>query len=103
MTVLFPFVPVIAMIGAAQALRLALEFDPTQRRLDLVYVDAKDVLLQYEGLNPSGSFKDNGMTDVLVIMGGVIPDMDFARLKELGIHEVFPPGLPESCKCPPGH
>jgi methylmalonyl-CoA mutase C-terminal domain/subunit len=40
------------------------------------------------------SLKDNGMTDVLVIMGGVIPDMDFARLKELGIHEVFPPGLP---------
>jgi len=40
------------------------------------------------------SLKENGMTDVLVIMGGVIPDMDFARLKELGIHEVFPPGLP---------
>jgi threonine synthase len=27
-----------------------------------VGLDAKDVLLQYEGLNPSGSFKDNGMT-----------------------------------------
>ena len=40
------------------------------------------------------SLKENGMTDVLVIMGGVIPDMDFAKLKELGIHEVFPPGLP---------
>ena len=40
------------------------------------------------------SLKENGMTDVLVIMGGVIPDMDFARLKELGVHEVFPPGLP---------
>jgi methylmalonyl-CoA mutase C-terminal domain/subunit len=40
------------------------------------------------------SLKDNGMTDVLVIMGGVIPDMDFAKLKEFGVHEVFPPGLP---------
>lgn len=40
------------------------------------------------------SLKENKMTDVLVIMGGVIPDMDFAKLKELGIHEVFPPGLP---------
>ena len=38
--------------------------------------------------------KDKGMSDVLVIMGGVIPDADFGRLKELGIHEVFPPGLP---------
>lgn len=40
------------------------------------------------------SLKENGMTDVLVIMGGVIPDMDFAKLRELGVHEVFPPGLP---------
>ena len=40
------------------------------------------------------SLKENGMTDVLVIMGGVIPDADFGKLKALGIHEVFPPGLP---------
>ena len=40
------------------------------------------------------SLKENGMTDVLVIMGGTIPDADFAKLKALGIHEVFPPGLP---------
>jgi len=26
------------------------------------YTGVKDILLQYEGLNPSGSFKDNGMT-----------------------------------------
>ena len=29
---------------------------------DYVGLKAKDVFLQYEGLNPSGSFKDNGMT-----------------------------------------
>ncbi len=38
--------------------------------------------------------KQNGMDDVLVIMGGVIPEVDFEDLKAMGIHEVFPPGLP---------
>lgn len=38
--------------------------------------------------------KEKGMNDVLVIMGGVIPEVDFAKLKELGVDEVFPPGLP---------
>jgi len=38
--------------------------------------------------------KKNGLNDVLVIMGGVIPEVDFPRLKELGVHEVFLPGLP---------
>lgn len=38
--------------------------------------------------------KKNGMNDVLVIMGGVIPEVDFSKLKEMGVHEVFPPGLP---------
>lgn len=40
------------------------------------------------------ALKKNGMSDVLVIMGGVIPEVDFPRLKELGVHEVFLPGLP---------
>jgi methylmalonyl-CoA mutase C-terminal domain/subunit len=40
------------------------------------------------------ALKEKGMTDVLVIMGGVIPRVDFAPLKEMGVHEVFPPGLP---------
>lgn len=35
-----------------------------------------------------------GMTNILVIMGGVIPDVDFEPLKRVGVHEVFPPGLP---------
>ena len=37
--------------------------------------------------------KENGMNDVLVIMGGVIPEVDFPKLKEMGVHAVFPPGL----------
>ncbi len=40
------------------------------------------------------ALKEKGMNDVLVIMGGVIPKVDFADLKGKGVHEVFPPGLP---------
>ena len=40
------------------------------------------------------ALKEKGMNDVLVIMGGVIPEVDFDRLKELGVNEVFSPGLP---------
>jgi len=40
------------------------------------------------------ALKQQGLTNVLVIMGGVIPRVDFTPLKQLGIHEVFPPGLP---------
>ena len=40
------------------------------------------------------ALKAKGLDDVLVIMGGVIPNVDFGQLKESGVHEVFPPGLP---------
>ena len=40
------------------------------------------------------ALKDKGRTDVLLIMGGVIPEVDFEPLKKIGVHEVFPPGLP---------
>jgi len=40
------------------------------------------------------ALKEKGMTDVLLIMGGVIPEVDFEPLKKIGVHEVFPPGLP---------
>ena len=40
------------------------------------------------------ALKKNQMTDVLVIMGGVIPEVDFEPLKKMGVHEVFLPGLP---------
>jgi methylmalonyl-CoA mutase C-terminal domain/subunit len=36
--------------------------------------------------------KENGMTDVRVIVGGIIPDDDAARLKSLGVAAVFQPG-----------
>ncbi len=32
------------------------------------------------------------MTDVIVIVGGTIPDSDAARLKAIGVAEVFQPG-----------
>ena len=40
------------------------------------------------------ALKEKGMTDVLVIMGGVIPEVDFEPLKKIGVHDVFEPGLP---------
>ena len=40
--------------------------------------------------------KEKGMTDVLVIGGGVIPDADIPGLKAAGIAEVFTPGTPTS-------
>ncbi len=32
------------------------------------------------------------MTDVLVVVGGIIPDEDAAELKKIGVAEVFQPG-----------
>ncbi|HEV2350229.1 MAG TPA: cobalamin B12-binding domain-containing protein [Terriglobia bacterium] len=33
-----------------------------------------------------------GLGEVLLIVGGIIPDEDIARLKQLGVAEVFQPG-----------
>lgn len=40
--------------------------------------------------------KAKGMTDVLTIGGGVIPDSDIPGLKAAGVSEVFTPGTPTS-------
>src|SRR5213592_2449454 len=36
--------------------------------------------------------KKEGLDDVLVVVGGIIPDQDITKLKECGIGEVFQPG-----------
>jgi methylmalonyl-CoA mutase C-terminal domain/subunit len=36
--------------------------------------------------------KKEKLDDVLVIVGGIIPDPDIPKLKELGVSEVFQPG-----------
>lgn len=38
--------------------------------------------------------REAGVTDCLVLAGGIIPDEDIPRLKELGVKEVFGPGTP---------
>jgi len=38
--------------------------------------------------------KDKGLEDVLVVIGGIIPDVDVPRLTALGIKGVFVPGTP---------
>jgi len=35
---------------------------------------------------------EKGMNDVLVLVGGIIPDRDAAELKQLGVDAVFQPG-----------
>lgn len=40
--------------------------------------------------------RKNGMTDALIIGGGVIPETDIPALKEAGVAEVFTPGTPTS-------
>jgi methylmalonyl-CoA mutase C-terminal domain/subunit len=36
--------------------------------------------------------REKGMNDCLVLVGGIVPQEDLARLKELGVAEVFLPG-----------
>lgn len=40
--------------------------------------------------------REKGMTDTLIIGGGVIPEGDIPALKEAGVAEVFTPGTPTS-------
>ena len=38
--------------------------------------------------------KENKMTDVLMLVGGIIPDQDIPALKESGVSGIFQPGTP---------
>ena len=38
--------------------------------------------------------KQNKMDDVLVLVGGIIPDQDIAGLKQAGVGGIFKPGTP---------
>jgi methylmalonyl-CoA mutase C-terminal domain/subunit len=38
--------------------------------------------------------RQKGMTDVVVILGGIVPDEDAAELKRQGVAAVFQPGAP---------
>jgi methylmalonyl-CoA mutase cobalamin-binding domain/chain len=40
--------------------------------------------------------KDNGVEDVVVVVGGTIPRPDVEELKQQGVAEVFTPGAPVS-------
>lgn len=36
--------------------------------------------------------RQNGLDDVMVLVGGIVPDEDAPRLKEMGVHAIFGPG-----------
>ena len=38
--------------------------------------------------------REKGLNDVLVLVGGIIPDVDIPRLKEMGVKGIFLPGSP---------
>jgi len=38
--------------------------------------------------------KEKGLDDVLVLIGGIIPDVDIPKLKEIGVKGIFLPGTP---------
>jgi methylmalonyl-CoA mutase C-terminal domain/subunit len=38
--------------------------------------------------------KSKGLDDVLVLMGGIIPDADIPKLKDMGVKGIFQPGTP---------
>ena len=38
--------------------------------------------------------KAKGLDDVLVVIGGIIPDVDIPKLRELGVKGIFLPGTP---------
>jgi methylmalonyl-CoA mutase, C-terminal domain len=38
--------------------------------------------------------KEKGLSDVLVVIGGIIPDADVPKLNALGVEGIFQPGTP---------
>ena len=38
--------------------------------------------------------KEKGLDDVLVVIGGIIPDVDVPKLKAMGVKGIFLPGTP---------
>jgi methylmalonyl-CoA mutase, C-terminal domain len=38
--------------------------------------------------------KEKELDDVLVVIGGIIPDVDIPKLKEAGVKGIFLPGTP---------
>ena len=38
--------------------------------------------------------REKGLQDVLVVVGGIIPDVDIPKLNDIGIKGIFLPGTP---------
>ncbi len=38
--------------------------------------------------------REKGLDEVIIVVGGVIPNRDIPKLKEMGVHGVFPGGTP---------
>jgi len=71
----------------AQIVRAALEEDVQVVGLSVLSGAHNRLLPEVVAL-----LREEGMDDVLVIAGGIIPDEDIPGLKAAGVAEVFPPG-----------
>ena len=40
--------------------------------------------------------REKGLDDVLVVIGGIIPDVDIPKLQEMGVKGIFLPGTPDA-------
>jgi len=40
------------------------------------------------------TLKEKGLDDVLVLIGGIIPDVDIPKLEAIGVRGIFLPGTP---------
>jgi len=38
--------------------------------------------------------KARGLDDVLLVVGGIIPDVDIPKLRQMGVNGIFLPGTP---------
>jgi methylmalonyl-CoA mutase C-terminal domain/subunit len=38
--------------------------------------------------------REKGLDDVIVVVGGIIPDVDIPKLREIGVRGIFLPGTP---------
>jgi methylmalonyl-CoA mutase C-terminal domain/subunit len=41
-----------------------------------------------------GLLREKGLEDVLVVIGGIIPDVDVPKLRDIGVKGIFLPGTP---------
>ena len=53
-----------------------------------------DCIVPATGPNELALVREQGIDDIPLVVGGIIPDEDIPRLKDAGVVEIFTPGTP---------